>query len=273
MTSWIAIASPSATRSVTGPSREQLIPQELPYGTSASAFGLRAPQQRSTRAGSAPMQMGVVRSEQLESVARSLSLDSLEDGQDRAFDDDDDVSPGGASFDMEGGGDYDFGEAAPSESFDEAERAPAPARSRAARSAPMPGSAVPSSPVSRLSGGYGAGKSSDDDPFATEEPTGQVAAAPTFDDKRKELAPEPEPRMAARQPRMAAPRAAAPAKTRTVDPLATMQSYSEQPLSGDNALMLPPQQPPLKQRTRWSMVLGLALVLALLALLLWWLFA
>jgi hypothetical protein len=37
--------------------------------------------------------------------------------------------------------------------------------------------------------------------------------------------------------------------------------------------MLPPQQPPLKQRTRWSMVLGLALVLALLALLLWWLFA
>ncbi|MGE5181696.1 MAG: hypothetical protein ACM31C_06525, partial [Acidobacteriota bacterium] len=40
MTSWIAI---DESRIVKGPTREQVIPQELPYGTSAKAFGLRAP--------------------------------------------------------------------------------------------------------------------------------------------------------------------------------------------------------------------------------------
>jgi len=38
MTSWVAVDD---SRVVTGPSRDQLIPQELPYGTSAAAFGLR----------------------------------------------------------------------------------------------------------------------------------------------------------------------------------------------------------------------------------------
>jgi Ca-activated chloride channel family protein len=38
MTSWVAI---DESRRVTGPTRSQLIPQELPYGTSAQAFGLR----------------------------------------------------------------------------------------------------------------------------------------------------------------------------------------------------------------------------------------
>jgi len=38
MTSWVAV---DETRRVTGPTRDQLIPQELPYGTKASAFGLR----------------------------------------------------------------------------------------------------------------------------------------------------------------------------------------------------------------------------------------
>jgi Ca-activated chloride channel family protein len=38
MTSWVAI---DESRIVTGPSRDQLIPQELPYGTSMEAFGLR----------------------------------------------------------------------------------------------------------------------------------------------------------------------------------------------------------------------------------------
>ncbi|HTL34861.1 MAG TPA: VIT domain-containing protein, partial [Kofleriaceae bacterium] len=40
MTSWLAI---DETRKVTGPTRDELVPQELPYGTSAGAFGLRAP--------------------------------------------------------------------------------------------------------------------------------------------------------------------------------------------------------------------------------------
>ncbi|HEU4613688.1 MAG TPA: VIT domain-containing protein, partial [Kofleriaceae bacterium] len=38
MTSWVAI---DELRRTTGPSRDQVIPQELPYGTTASAFGLR----------------------------------------------------------------------------------------------------------------------------------------------------------------------------------------------------------------------------------------
>lgn len=38
MTSWVAI---DESRKVTGPTREELVPQELPYGTSAAAFGLR----------------------------------------------------------------------------------------------------------------------------------------------------------------------------------------------------------------------------------------
>jgi Ca-activated chloride channel family protein len=48
MTSWIAIDESSK---VTGPTRVQLIPQELPYGTSAEAFGLRtaAPAMAGTR--------------------------------------------------------------------------------------------------------------------------------------------------------------------------------------------------------------------------------
>ena len=48
MTSWVAI---DETRKVTGPTRDQLVPQELPYGTSASAFGLRAPSQMQATAG------------------------------------------------------------------------------------------------------------------------------------------------------------------------------------------------------------------------------
>jgi Ca-activated chloride channel family protein len=45
MTSWVAI---DEMRRHTGPSRDQLVPQELPYGTQAQAFGLRnaAPQMR-----------------------------------------------------------------------------------------------------------------------------------------------------------------------------------------------------------------------------------
>ena len=39
MTSWIAI---DESRKVTGPSRHEAVPQELPYGTTAHSFGLRA---------------------------------------------------------------------------------------------------------------------------------------------------------------------------------------------------------------------------------------
>ena len=38
MTSWVAV---DESRAFEGPARDELIPQELPYGTKASAFGLR----------------------------------------------------------------------------------------------------------------------------------------------------------------------------------------------------------------------------------------
>ena len=58
MTSWVAVDD---SRVVQGLSREELVPQELPYGTSAAAFGLRPAQAMypratmMTQAGSAPM--------------------------------------------------------------------------------------------------------------------------------------------------------------------------------------------------------------------------
>jgi len=55
LTSWVAI---DATRTVTGPSRHEVMPQELPYGTTAAAFGLRvaaAPMAVSAPAHAAPM--------------------------------------------------------------------------------------------------------------------------------------------------------------------------------------------------------------------------
>jgi Ca-activated chloride channel family protein len=58
MTSWVAI---DETRKVTGPTRDELVPQELPYGTTAGAFGVRAaaPPRFQTQAGvyrSAPVE-------------------------------------------------------------------------------------------------------------------------------------------------------------------------------------------------------------------------
>jgi Ca-activated chloride channel homolog len=65
MTSWIAI---DESRRSTGPSRDELVPQELVHGTSAQAFGLRA---------AAPMQVPAGRA-----VMRDVELDALEEEAD-----------------------------------------------------------------------------------------------------------------------------------------------------------------------------------------------
>jgi Ca-activated chloride channel homolog len=52
LTSWVAI---DEIRRATGPVRDDLIPQELPYGTSAAAFGLRRAAMTETRAGGIAM--------------------------------------------------------------------------------------------------------------------------------------------------------------------------------------------------------------------------
>ena len=280
MTSWIAI---DETRLVTGPSRDQLIPQELPYGTSASAFGLRAPQQSgATRAGSL---RSLVARDGFGSVARSISLEDASEPFDvvdrsRAYDDDS-ASPAG-SYDAEelSIGEYDFGEEAPRETFGDAPSAPAQSPARPLSGPPAPAarrsvaSSTPMKSRSLLSGGYGNDKS--DDPFATEEPTGKVASAPTFEEK-KEMAPEPV--LAARQPAMTASAPGMPARqpetlgkvvSSVQSAAAPPAAYQQRKPSFDemNALGLTQQQP-LPQRRRWPV--ALAVVLVLLALLAWWL--
>ena len=54
-TSWVAV---DETRRVTGPKRTQVVPQELPYGTSANAFGLRAPRASAMVLGEAAYDVG-----------------------------------------------------------------------------------------------------------------------------------------------------------------------------------------------------------------------
>ena len=87
LTSWIAVdervrVEPNAR------TRTEVVPQELPYGTRAEAFGLRPQQQESrTRTGSAGMRTmaGVVRSISIESLERSKQEDDT-DFDDRASD-------------------------------------------------------------------------------------------------------------------------------------------------------------------------------------------
>jgi Ca-activated chloride channel homolog len=55
MTSWIAV---DESRKVEGPRRRETMPQELPYGTSAAAFGLRAAGRPMAHAGYAQMEAG-----------------------------------------------------------------------------------------------------------------------------------------------------------------------------------------------------------------------
>ncbi|HUS28462.1 MAG TPA: VWA domain-containing protein, partial [Kofleriaceae bacterium] len=90
MTSWVAI---DETRKVSGPTRDELVPQELPYGTSAGAFGLRgaaAPmpmQMQRTQAGMAGAAMtraGVVKSAKLD-LSEAMDGDFGEDAPSEIF--------------------------------------------------------------------------------------------------------------------------------------------------------------------------------------------
>lgn len=232
MTSWIAVDD---SRTVTGPSRDQLIPQELPYGTSASAFGLRAPQQHSmTRTGSYKTMAGLI----------------------------DQVDLGEASYDAEESN--SFGEEAPSEIFGDDARAAAPAprslavggKGRAAASPPPPPQRSDMKEMQRLT----RHDEDEDDAFEREEPTGQ--------DLRRAVEPEP---IAASlsivtKPAPAAPGMVGPMKTQAYVP--QMQSPQEHmPGLAEPKVSLPQ----LQQRSRRPLALGLVVLLALLALLVWWL--
>ncbi|NVB83792.1 MAG: VWA domain-containing protein, partial [Kofleriaceae bacterium] len=104
MTSWVAI---DEARKVTGPTRDQLVPQELPYGTRAEAFGLRGSHDRGART-----QSGMIRSPELEALraqlGRGASFDDIgESGPPESdFEDDSSIAP--RSFSAEVKKEYDF---------------------------------------------------------------------------------------------------------------------------------------------------------------------
>ena len=74
MTSWVAI---DESRTVTGTSREQVIPQELPYRTSAQAFGLRSPAAALAVGGAMPMQLAKMEIDYDEELAEGAAFDDL----------------------------------------------------------------------------------------------------------------------------------------------------------------------------------------------------
>ncbi|HEY5952448.1 MAG TPA: hypothetical protein VIV40_43415, partial [Kofleriaceae bacterium] len=262
MTSWVAI---DEIRREVGSSQEQVIPQELPYGTTASAFGLRGPLQTSTRAGSVMLGAPAMMQAQFESEA-GTSPDAM-------------ASIGAPpSFDMD-----DVGESAPSEPFEE-ERSvgsrsypPAPAYSRRpmggappppARSAPpRPTAPAPRKPIA--------------DEFDAEEPTGQVAREPA--DAGSDLSAEP-PRTYTQAPNLAVVRQAAPERKqrKTIPgmpaPAPSTTQLAERPRSATEAAKGAELEPAhtravMQQKRPVALWLALLALLALIALLIWWLAA
>lgn len=214
MTSWVAV---DETRKVAGTTREQVIPQELPYGTSAAAFGLR---------GSAPaMPASVAMASFAAPLAQSLGFVASM------------PAPMSNTPDLEmrtGGGGYasdeseDFGESAPGETYADADD------------------------DALLGGRF--------DAFLAEEPTGARRRAPA--------------------PTAAAPPAPAPARKMLM--MGTSSPHEEMarmaaPERATSVEQKPvaPRPTSMKAARRASMtaMLTFVAVLALIALLLWWLLA
>lgn len=249
MTSWVAI---DETSKVTGPSRDQLIPQELPYGTSAVAFGLRGStpqmQHMQTRAGT--LKMGMSFDMALGSVASASSVAS----------------------DDEGNSDDEFGEEAPQEPY-------APA----AASVDFEKLAAPRS-MATYSGGYSSADESSEPPgdsyeqdFEREESTGMRARRSTV----MGAAP-PLPSAAPRQvPAMKAAQVPAPAKKELAEGgMPGMHSHSmnigasqPEPKPTEHHVPVSIVADKARRKSALSSVVGWLVLLALIALLVWWLMA
>jgi Ca-activated chloride channel family protein len=309
MTSWIAV---DETRKVTGPSRDQLVPQELPYGTSAAAFGLRGSQQQISAQSNVRTMTGLI--PQIDAL-RTIDLDDSR--EDARYD----LGAVASSYSVDTEEEADFGEEAPQEP-------PAPRQM-----APM----APSTRGRIMKSYEQAEGGAPDEDFLAEEPTGQTLSAaadksvraeqprllsvqkvsrdedeparraaddaPTIppptagtrsqqrleappparakrSTERSAAPPMPEPEAKPAAPSMVAqsPVAGAPSKVvlGQVTPVRESGYVSHSVGAGGapsldqmNALGAPMQ--PEKQRSRWPVFLGLVLVLALIALLLWWL--
>jgi len=209
LTSWIAV---DETSKVTGPSRDQLIPQELPYGTSASAFGLRA----ATGGGGPSLQQSQIASMTQESVEYSAYLADEE------------------------------GEAG----LDDSVLGPPPRetakRASAAALGGRGGRRTPTSPG----------------------PVPQGASAPRQAAPEKAVSPPADRTQEPTRERAdeAVPAAARPATPRVMHSIAPPEGYGEKRFE-------PPAPVPSQHTPLWAKLVGLAVLAALLALLLWWLLA
>ncbi len=242
MTSWIAV---DETRKVTGPTRNQLVPQELPYGTSAGAFGLRAPSAMQTRAGHVPVAEAM-----MSASVMSLDLGSVDNA------------------------DSDFAEAAPGESALSAEIAPGGAprgyddSSDVARSVTRRSVALSSSaPPPRVASDDAYDKDDDDDDdFREEAPTGEVGPR-----SLKTSAPRAKTMMSLRTGGVTAPRSTEPVPTSAASPASAASSSPSAQQPVDMSVSMRWRASGSSTTSRLSMMLTILGVLALIALLLWWL--
>jgi Ca-activated chloride channel family protein len=257
MTSWVAI---DETRKVSGPTRDELVPQELPYGTSAGAFGLRsaASSAMRTQAGAMPA-LGQAR-RMLESTNAAA----------------------GAPFDQ-GEARFDIGEEAPSDIFGEEE-----STGRASLGAdmddeydayaPPPAAAAPLPPPGSAAGPRSA------------PPPAQPAAPPRIVGMtRAGVVKAPEPEMADKSVAKESEAAVRPLTTRaSTTPPAQRQmgpASMAPPPAASFKIGAPAEDKPMletldaaqamvpaKKRALWP-ILAILGLLAALALLLWWLLA
>ncbi len=301
MTSWIAV---DESRTVTGPSRDQLVPQELPYGTSAAAFGLRGggQQQRvpvtSTRAGMLSLadvnQLGDDDEWSGEGALPEEAKAELGDFETEAStgayggmpaDADDEMVPRSGLKRKERsamlGGPPRARAAAPRSMG----APPPPARSASSEPPPAPPALGAPGGAPPAAGAPGGAPPVPAQPAAP-RPSAVVKPAPAPEKKAAkadEAEPAPAPAAAAAsakapvetaEPAPAPAAAVAPAKATTVaapersDAPANMAARMEPREQRARELM---RAKPLSRPSRRLSILGLGLVLALLALLLWWL--
>lgn len=260
LTSWVAVDE--RVRVAPGPSRTEVVPQEVPYGTSAAAFGLRGSQplmHTKTMAGSISPEL--LKMYQLDAEERSAPGRGMVGGES------DDL--GGVDVLGESDDGAEFSVEAPSDvlagpSFDEAEfedkfNTPTGVRSRAggAGGGAPPAPPAPAAPVARSTRA----------PTTIRDQKSAPAAA------KKDEAPEKPKPIAP-----AAPAATAPKKvTRQESPaqqMAVPSSYVPESARAVQAAK-PPQLPepapkPAPRGLRWRLLAMLAVIAALIAALLWW---
>ena len=270
LTSWVAVDE--RVRVTPGPSRHEVVPQEVPYGTSAAAFGLRSP------AAAMPMQMktmaatvtGAYEMTRAGSLSASYgdAFDSLGEGGAEL----DDEAPTGADrySGVSPDSDDDFGVASPMSvrqdlpaAAPRSRPAPAPAQPAKPAAPPMgaPGGAGPKAPPPAMKQkSMMIGSAAPPAPGAPPRPTEAAPSAPEPAEK-KEAAKDAPRREQAVETRAGA------LKTKAFG----LEEERVSPKSSAAPQLQLPAAPEKKQPPKWMLAVLVAIIAAILAVLLWWL--